>query len=32
VKRAMTLAAWLGNGIAHRRRYAKSEILQGAAV
>jgi alkylation response protein AidB-like acyl-CoA dehydrogenase len=32
VKRAMTLAAWLGNGIAHRRRYAKTEILQGAAV
>ncbi len=30
VKRAMTLAAWLGNGNAHRRRYAKTEILQGA--
>ena len=29
VKRAMTLAAWLGNGIAHRRRYAKTEILEG---
>ena len=27
VKRAMTLAAWLGNGTAHRRRYAKTEIL-----
>ena len=32
VKRAMTLAAWLGNGNAHRRRYAKTEILEGAAV
>jgi len=32
VKRAMTLAAWLGNGNAHRRRYAKTEILQGAAA
>ena len=35
VKRAMTLAAWLGNGTAHRRRYAnctKTEILQGAAA
>jgi alkylation response protein AidB-like acyl-CoA dehydrogenase len=32
VKRAMTLAAWLGNGIAHRRRYAKTEILEGAAA
>ena len=32
VKRAMTLAAWLGNGTAHRRRYAKTEILEGAAV
>ncbi len=32
VKRAMTLAAWLGNGIAHRRRYAKTEILEGATV
>ena len=32
VKRAMTLAAWLGNGIAHRRRYAKTEILDGAAA
>lgn len=31
VKRAMTLAAWLGNGNVHRRRYAKTEILQGAA-
>ena len=31
VKRAMTLAAWLGNGTAHRRRYAKTEILEGAA-
>ena len=31
VKRAMTLAAWLGNGNAHRRRYAKTEILQGVA-
>ncbi len=31
VKRAMTLAAWLGNGNAHRRRYAKTEILEGAA-
>lgn len=30
VKRAMTLAAWLGNGNAHRRRYAKTEILEGA--
>jgi alkylation response protein AidB-like acyl-CoA dehydrogenase len=30
VKRAMTLAAWLGNGTAHRRRYAKTEILEGA--
>lgn len=30
VKRAMTLAAWLGNGAAHRRRYAKTEILEGA--
>lgn len=30
VKRAMTLAAWLGNGHAHRRRYAKTEILEGA--
>ncbi len=30
VKRAMTLAAWLGNGTAHRRRYAKTEILVGA--
>ena len=29
VKRAMTLAAWLGNGNAHRRRYAKTEILEG---
>lgn len=29
-KRAMTLAAWLGNGNAHRRRYAKTEILEGA--
>lgn len=32
VKRAMTLAAWLGNGTAHRRRYAKTEILEGAAA
>jgi alkylation response protein AidB-like acyl-CoA dehydrogenase len=35
VKRAMTLAAWLGNGITHRRRYAnctKTEILEGAAA
>ncbi len=32
VKRAMTLAAWLGNGIAHRRRYARTEILEGAAA
>ena len=32
VKRAMTLAAWLGNGNAHRRRYAKTEILEGAAA
>lgn len=32
VKRAMTLAAWLGNGTAHRRRYAKTEILEGAAT
>jgi alkylation response protein AidB-like acyl-CoA dehydrogenase len=32
VKRAMTLAAWLGNGNAHRRRYAKTEIVQGAAA
>jgi alkylation response protein AidB-like acyl-CoA dehydrogenase len=31
VKRAMTLAAWLGNGNAHRRRYAKTEILEGVA-
>jgi len=31
VKRAMTLAAWLGNGNAHRRRYAKTEILEGEA-
>ncbi len=30
VKRAMTLAAWLGNGHTHRRRYAKTEILEGA--
>lgn len=30
VKRAMTLAAWLGNGNAHRRRYARTEILEGA--
>jgi alkylation response protein AidB-like acyl-CoA dehydrogenase len=30
VKRAMTLAAWLGNATAHRRRYAKTEILEGA--
>jgi alkylation response protein AidB-like acyl-CoA dehydrogenase len=30
VKRAMMLAAWLGNGHAHRRRYAKTEILEGA--
>jgi alkylation response protein AidB-like acyl-CoA dehydrogenase len=30
VKRAMTLAAWLGNGHAHKRRYAKTEILEGA--
>ncbi len=30
VKRAMVLAAWLGNGHAHRRRYAKTEILEGA--
>jgi alkylation response protein AidB-like acyl-CoA dehydrogenase len=30
VKRAMTLAAWLGNATAHRRRYAKIEILEGA--
>lgn len=30
VKRAMTLAAWLGNGHAHRRRYAKTEIFEGA--
>jgi len=30
VKRAMTLAAWLGNANAHRRRYAKTEILEGA--
>ncbi|MEQ1772242.1 MAG: acyl-CoA dehydrogenase family protein [Burkholderiales bacterium] len=29
VKRAMTLAAWLGNGNTHRRRYAKTEILEG---
>ena len=29
VKRAMTLAAWLGNGTAHRRRYAATEILAG---
>jgi len=29
VKRAMTLAAWLGNGNAHRRRYARTEILEG---
>ena len=32
VKRAMTLAAWLGNGIAHRRRYARTEILEGASA
>ncbi len=35
VKRAMTLAAWLGNGTAHRRRYfncAKTEILEGVAA
>jgi len=32
VKRAMTLAAWLGNGTAHRRRYAKTEILEGATA
>lgn len=32
VKRAMTLAAWLGNGAAHRRRYARTEILEGAAA
>ena len=32
VKRAMTLAAWLGNGNAHRRRYAKTEILEGATA
>jgi alkylation response protein AidB-like acyl-CoA dehydrogenase len=31
VKRAMTLAAWLGNGNAHRRRYARTEILEGVA-
>ena len=30
VKRAMTLAAWLGNGHAHKRRYARTEILEGA--
>ena len=30
VKRAMTLAAWLGNGTTHRRRYAKTEVLKGA--
>ncbi len=32
VKRAMTLAAWLGNTTAHRRRYAKTEILEGVAA
>jgi alkylation response protein AidB-like acyl-CoA dehydrogenase len=32
VKRAMTLAAWLGNGITHRRRYAKTEILEAGAA
>lgn len=32
VKRAMTLAAWLGNGTAHRRRYARTEILHGEAA
>ncbi len=32
VKRAMTLAAWLGNGTAHRRRYARTEIIEGATA
>lgn len=31
VKRAMTVAAWLGNGRAHRRRYAQLSLQQEAA-
>ena len=31
VKRAMCLAAWMGNAHTHRRRYAKTEILREVA-